>query len=122
MYAPAPFDGLWMFGYQLIYADPPWPFDNWSERGGDRNANQHYPTMTLDEIAALRVGDLASDRCALAMWVTDPLLDRAIDVMKHWGFRFTTVLFTWTKERRAAPSISAPAITPAPTPKCACSA
>ena len=99
MYAPAPFDGLWMFGYQLIYADPPWPFDNWSERGGDRNANQHYPTMTLDEIAALRVGDLASDRCALAMWVTDPLLDCAIDVMKHWGFRFTTVLFTWTKEK-----------------------
>lgn len=99
VYAPAPFDGLFMFGYRLIYADPAWAFDNWSAKGEDRNANQHYPTMTVDEVAALPVGSLASDHCALAMWVTDPLLDRALDVMKHWGFRFTTVLFTWTKEK-----------------------
>ena len=95
----SPFSDLRMFGYQLIYADPAWAFDNWSEKGEDRNANQHYPTMTVDEIAALPVGELASDCCALALWVTDPLLDRAIDVMKHWGFRYTTVLFTWTKEK-----------------------
>ena len=93
------FGSLRMFGYNLVYADPAWAFDNWSDKGEDRNANQHYPTMTVDEVAALPVGELASDRCALAMWVTDPLLDRAIDVMKYWGFRFTTVLFTWTKEK-----------------------
>lgn len=97
--APAPFGNLRMFGYNLIYADPAWSFANWSEKGEDRNANQHYPTMTVDEIAALPVGLLASDRCALAMWVTDPLLDEAIRVLKHWGFRYTTVLFTWTKEK-----------------------
>lgn len=99
MSATPPFSNLRMFGYRLIYADPAWAFDNWSEKGEDRNANQHYPTMTVDEIAALPVGHLASDSCALAMWVTDPLLDRAIEAMKIWGFRFTTVLFTWTKEK-----------------------
>lgn len=95
----SPFDGLQMFGYELIYADPPWAFANWSEKGEDRNANQHYPTMTADQIAALPVGELASGDCALALWVTDPLLDVAINVMKGWGFRYTTVLFTWTKEK-----------------------
>lgn len=99
MHAPEPFGNLRMFGYNLIHADPAWSFANWSEKGEDRNANQHYPTMTIDAIAALPVGSLASNRCALAMWVTDPLLDDAISVLKHWGFRYTTVLFTWTKEK-----------------------
>lgn len=97
--APDPFDTLRMFGYRLIHADPPWAFDNWSEKGEDRNANQHYPTMTVDQIAALPVGQLASDSCALALWVVDPLLDEGIRVLKDWGFRYTTVLFTWTKEK-----------------------
>ena len=94
-----PFGDLRMFGYEIIYADPAWSFETWSEAGQDRSPSQHYETMTIDEIAALPVGQLASRNCALCMWVVDPLLDVAIDILKAWGFRITTVLFTWTKEK-----------------------
>lgn len=43
--------------YKTIYADPPWP-----ERGGGkikRGADRHYPLMTVRDIAALPVQDLA---------------------------------------------------------------
>lgn len=97
MTAPAPFTGLDLFGYDVIYADPPWAFENYSERGEGRNPNQHYDTMDWKEIAALPVGHLASGNCALFLWCVDPLLDKAFDVMSAWGFRFATVAFTWAK-------------------------
>lgn len=92
-----PFASLPMFGFRVILADPPWAFENYSAAGEDRNANRHYSTMTPEAIAALPVGHLAQRDCALFMWVTDPLLDRAIEVMKAWGFRYVTVAFTWAK-------------------------
>ena len=92
-----PFGQLSMFGYRVILADPAWAFENYSEAGEGRNANQHYPTMTPDQVADLPVGHLAARDCALFLWVTDPLLDRGIEVLKHWGFRYTTVAFTWAK-------------------------
>lgn len=100
MTAPAPFDGLRMFGYNIIHADPPWGFENWSEKGEGRNPSRHYSTMTPEAIAALPVGHLASDNCALFLWVCDPLLDRSLEVMRAWGFRFVTVAFTWAKQTR----------------------
>jgi N6-adenosine-specific RNA methylase IME4 len=89
-----------MFGYSVILADPPWSFENWSEAGEDRNAKQHYDTMTWQEIAALPVGHLASRDCALFLWACDPLLDKAFEVMGAWGFRFVTVAFTWAKRSK----------------------
>jgi N6-adenosine-specific RNA methylase IME4 len=100
MSAPAPFEGLRMFGYKIIHADPAWSFENWSEKGEDRNPNRHYETMGVDEIAALPVGHLASGDCALFLWVCDPLLDQALHVMRAWGFRYTTVAFTWAKRTK----------------------
>lgn len=93
------FEGLRMFGYNLIYADPCWRFDTYSEAGAGKSPDAHYDTMTIDEIAALPVGELAQGDCALALWVVDPLLDEGIRVLKHWGFQYKTVLFTWTKEK-----------------------
>lgn len=98
--APWPFGDLAMFGYRVILADPPWAFENYSEAGEGRNANQHYPTMTADEIIALPVGHLASDSCAMFLWCTDPLLDRGFDALRAWGFRYVTVAFTWAKRTK----------------------
>lgn len=89
-----------LFSYSVIHADPPWAFDNYSAKGEDRNPNQHYPTMSADEIAAMPVGHLATDNCALFLWAVDPLLDRAFDVMRAWGFRYVTVAFTWAKRSK----------------------
>ena len=95
-----PFGDLQMFGYQILHVDPPWAFENWSEKGEERNANQHYRTMTWDQIAALPVGHLASNNCACFLWCVDPLLDKGFEVLNAWGFRFATVAFTWAKQTK----------------------
>lgn len=95
-----PFGDLPLFSYRVIYADPPWPFENYSAKGESRNPNRHYDTMSIEQIKALPVGHLASRDAALFMWATDPLLDKAIEVMAAWGFRYCTVAFTWAKRTR----------------------
>ena len=31
--------------YSIIYADPPWTFKTYSQKGKDKSAEQHYPCM-----------------------------------------------------------------------------
>lgn len=83
--------------YRIIYADPPWNFENWSEKGEDRNVKNHYSCMSMKDIAALPVGDMAEDDALLFLWVTDPLMDQQIAIMQGWGFTYKTVAFTWVK-------------------------
>ena len=97
-----PFGNLRIFGYNVLHIHPPWAFENWSEKGEGRNASQHYATMTWDRIAALPVGHLAAQDCACFLWCVDPLLDRAFDVLRAWGFEYRTVAFTWAKRTRTA--------------------
>lgn len=47
MTAAWPFGDLVPFKYQVILADPPWRFDNWSEKGEAKNPNQHYACMSI---------------------------------------------------------------------------
>jgi len=89
-----------LFHYGAIYADPAWLFENWSEKGEGKNANQHYDCMTIDEIKAMPVGHHANKDCVLFLWVCDPLLLEGIEVMKAWGFQYKTVAFTWAKQAR----------------------
>jgi N6-adenosine-specific RNA methylase IME4 len=88
--------------YGVIYADPPWSFRNWSTKGTGRNAVSHYNCLTFDTLTALPVPDLASSNCALFLWVTDPLLHRAFDLIQAWGFEYKTVGFYWVKLNSAA--------------------
>jgi N6-adenosine-specific RNA methylase IME4 len=83
--------------YGLIYADPPWKYENYSELGEDRNATAWYDCMTIDELKALPVGDLAADDCMLAMWATFPLLPEALMLVTHYGFRYVTIGHVWVK-------------------------
>ena len=86
-----------LFKYRVIYADPCWSYENWSEAGTHKNASAHYDCMTTDEIKALNVGHLASRECVLFLWVTNPMLDQGLEVMKAWGFKYKAVGFTWVK-------------------------
>jgi len=56
--------------------------------------------MSLADIIRLPVGRIAKDDAVLLMWVVDPLLDKAFEVINAWGFKYKTVGFTWAKTNR----------------------
>lgn len=85
--------------YSIIYADPPWRYAN---NGAQGVAENHYPTMCLDEICALPVADIAAKDSALFLWATFPMLPEALRVIREWGFTFKTVAFVWLKQNRKA--------------------
>ena len=62
--------------YNIIYADPPWSYDDKSNhRGG---AERHYRTMAIGDICNIPVGDIAADDCLLFMWATFPKIADAL--------------------------------------------
>jgi N6-adenosine-specific RNA methylase IME4 len=83
--------------FGAIYADPAWKFESWGEDGQDRAAANHYTLTTLDDMKAMPVEALAADDCVLFMWVSDPMLPHALELIAAWGFTFKTVAFTWVK-------------------------
>lgn len=83
--------------YGVIYADPPWRFEPYSrDTGMDRAPENHYPTMTLDDIKRLRVP--GADDCVLFLWATAPMMPEALDVMVQWGFTYKSHII-WVKDR-----------------------
>lgn len=95
---PAPFAGLARQHYRVILADPPWAFSTYSAKGLKKSAQGHYDCMSLDDIKALPVRDLADPAgCALFMWTTAPFLPEAFNVMAAWGFRYST-MGCWAKQ------------------------
>lgn len=91
--------------YSIIYADPSWRYKVYSKKGLGRSAESHYPTMELEDIQALPVGELADTDCVLFMWTTIPLLKDCFSVMKAWGFEYKTVAFVWIKQNRKSDSL-----------------
>lgn len=59
--------------YSVIYADPAWSYRD-KAASGNRGASFKYDLMTIDDIKALPVNELAADDCLLFIWVTFPLL------------------------------------------------
>ena len=78
--------------FSAILADPPWDI----LQRGSKGASEHYPLMTVDEIAALPVGRLASTNAHLWLWVTNGTLFAGKHVMEAWGFTYRSTL-TWVK-------------------------
>lgn len=89
--------------FKLIAADPPWKYETWSDAGADRSPDQHYETMTIEEIAAMPVRDLADPDSILVLWVISTLLRRAFEVMDAWGFDYKTIVHEWAKTRPLQP-------------------
>lgn len=89
--------------YNIIYADPPWQYRS-KECLAEKSIlngklNQHYSTMTLSELKTLPIPRLCKDNCLLFLWVVSPMLDDCIEVLKEWGFKYSTVGFVWNKQR-----------------------
>lgn len=72
--------------YRTIYVDPPWEYENAGMRGA---AAQHYPTMSLADLSALPVGDLAhAEGAHLWLWTTWPMIRDGAphEILDAWGF------------------------------------
>lgn len=89
--------------YSVIYADPPWSFVTYSDKGKGRSAEAHYNCLTLSELCGIPVAEWAVDDSVLFLWTTDPLLPQALKLISAWGFTYKTVGFYWAKLNKSAP-------------------
>ena len=83
--------------YDIIYADPPWKYDDWKTSRGTGAVAAIYPTLDIEEIKKIPIKGIASTNCALFLWATMPKLTEALEVITAWGFEYRTCAFTWVK-------------------------
>lgn len=94
--------------YHVILADPPWQYRLYtketprskSARAGMRGVALTFDAMSLGDIKALPVQEMAERNAALFLWVTMPCLPEGLEVIKAWGFKYKTVAFTWVKTNK----------------------
>lgn len=79
--------------FGTLYIDPPWSYSNQATRASTDN---HYQTMTVEQIAALPVGQLAADYSHLHLWTTNAFLRDSFDLIDAWGFTYQGI-FVWCK-------------------------
>ncbi|RYI20624.1 DNA methyltransferase [Dermacoccus sp. 147Ba] len=87
-------------GFQTILADPPWRFTNRTGKVAPEHRRlDRYSTMTLDDICAIPVSDVAAKNAHLYLWVPNALLPDGLRVMESWGFRYVSNI-VWAKRRK----------------------
>ena len=74
--------------FGVIYADPEWEHEPWSDAGMDRAAANKYPVSSVEQIKSRDVASIAANDCALFMWTTVPHLEQAFEVINGWGFAY----------------------------------
>lgn len=85
--------------YRVVYADPPWQYSDSRVGVAESSAAEdHYPTMSVDDLCALPIKKLAMSDAVLFCWATFPLLPDALEVIRGWGFKYKTS-FVWDKVR-----------------------
>jgi N6-adenosine-specific RNA methylase IME4 len=84
--------------YDIIYADPPWSYKDKKCNG---NCEAHYKTMNLKEICALPIQKISNKDCVLFLWVTYPMLNEGLELIKQWGFKYKTIGFQWIKQNKS---------------------
>ena len=86
--------------FATVLADPPWRFTNRTGKMAPEHRRlSRYGTLTLDEIAALPVSDIAADTAHLYLWVPNALLPEGLHVMAAWGFSYKSNII-WHKIRK----------------------
>jgi len=81
--------------FKVIYADPPWKYSNQATRASTDN---HYKTMSVEEICALPIEQLADAECHLHLWTTNAFLRESFRVIEAWGFEYKSC-FVWVKPK-----------------------
>jgi len=87
--------------YQIILADPPWDYGNWSSIKDEKLARKcgrmMYPTMKLEDICSLPIDKISDKECILFLWAVMANLEKAFEVIKSWGFIYKCCAFVWVK-------------------------
>lgn len=100
--------------YRTIVVDPPWPYPEGfmrlganhrkkdgtarthAERGPSKKIDLPYPSLELNEIAALPIEELAEDDARLFLWATMRYLAVGFNLLGKWGFTYKQLL-VWDK-------------------------
>jgi N6-adenosine-specific RNA methylase IME4 len=86
--------------FATILADPPWQFINRTGKIAPEHSRlARYPTLKVDEIAALPVQKIAATTAHLYLWCPNALLPDGFAVMKAWGFSYKSNI-VWHKVRK----------------------
>ena len=83
--------------YKIIYADPPWSYQ---DKGCNGTMAEHYNGMSIKDLCNMPVNELADKDCVLFLWATYPLLPEALKLIKAWGFTYKSIAFQWVKLNR----------------------
>lgn len=84
--------------YSIIYADPPWSYN---DSGCSGAAAAQYQTMSTKDIEKFPIEDIAEKDCVLFMWATYPKIEDALQLIKAWGFTYKSIAFQWIKQNRS---------------------
>lgn len=82
--------------YPVLLIDPPWQYE--FSKSESREIENHYPTMTMEELFELRVSDLSTQDSVMFMWATSPKLVEAMELLKAYGFEYVTNA-VWVKDK-----------------------
>lgn len=83
--------------YKIIYADPPWKYQ---DKGCNGNCESHYRTMDIKQICELPVKNITDKDCVLFLWTTYPMLRESLQVIESWGFTYKSIAFQWIKRNK----------------------
>ena len=84
--------------YRVLYADPPWSYNDKADAGSVQagGAEKHYPSLSIAELCAMPVSALCEPDAVLFLWVTSPLIFESAALIKAWGFSYRAS-FVWDK-------------------------
>lgn len=84
--------------YRTLVIDPPWHMEKiLREVRPNQEESLDYPTMSLDEIKALPIQQLAFEEgCHIYLWTTHKYLPQSFEILESWGAKYECLL-TWVK-------------------------
>jgi len=95
--------------FNVIYADPPWQYDNSIRKWGP--ANLHYPTMSFEALCEFidkpdkkgrLLNECIADNAVMFLWVTNPFMWEGLQLLEAWSFDFKTSM-VWVKRNLKKP-------------------
>ena len=98
--SPDPFAGLPRNHFGCLLVDPPWSFKSYDGKSAvPTQGADPYAVMSITDLKALPVADIAAKDSLLLMWTVSHLQDEASDLARAWGFVPKSVAFIWDKQR-----------------------